>query len=157
MIISVFIGIDPGIKGAIAFLKEGEAVVFDMPLLPNKEIDPVGLSELFIDNAVVGSFCIIEKAQAMPKQGVVSTFNYGKGYGAIIAVLSLLRVTFQEVSPKKWKNTYGLTSDKKQSVAVAGMLFPDIPLITKRGRLLDGRAEALLLADYARTRGVNWE
>ena len=42
----IFIGIDPGKKGAIAFIKSREVTAYDMPLMPNEEIDGIEIREI---------------------------------------------------------------------------------------------------------------
>jgi len=57
----------------------------------------------------------------------------------------------EEISARKWKKYFGLTSDKLKSVEKAEELFAgeDIKFRGPKGGLKDGRAEALLLAYYA--------
>lgn len=152
-----YIGIDPGKKGALAFITEEGVRVHDMPLDADDRIDAQGIWILITSRVVNSKFsvCFLEKAQAMPGQGVTSTFNYGVEYGAIRAALQIACVPFQEIHPMKWKKEFTLIKkEKADSVAVARQLFPDVPLVReKRGGgdiLLDGRAEALLLAEYCR-------
>lgn len=150
----IFIGIDPGQMGAVAILHfyidktPRKPICFDMPkniidLKKKIKLEAVGLG--------VDIFCILEQAQPMPKQGVKGVFTYGQGYGKIKAVLEILQIPFQEIHPSIWKKEFSLIKkDKKASVKVAQQLFPNIEFYTERGRMLDGRAEALLLAEYAR-------
>jgi len=149
-----YIGIDPGKQGAIGIIELNNKVefkVFDMPLFCNKEIDGNKIYEIFSVYLYENPVCFIEKAQAMPQQGVVSTFKYGMGYGKILAVLEILKISYQEISSQKWKKYFSLIKKgKKESVTIAKKLFPEIEFETKRGRLLDGRAEALLIAEYCR-------
>ena len=53
------------------------------------------------------------------------------------------------VSPREWKKEMGLTSDKDDSLAMARELWPNAPLARKKD---NGRAEALLLAEFWRRR-----
>ena len=152
-----YIGIDPGKKGAVAFITEHGESVHDMPLDADGRIDAQGLLILITSKvaAAQSSMCFLEKSQAMPGQGVTSTFNYGAGYGAIRASLQIACIPFQEIHPMKWKKEFALIKkEKADSVAVARQLFPNAPLVReKRGggeMMLDGRAEALLLAEYCR-------
>lgn len=148
----IYIGIDPGKQGAIGMI--GVNIDYrcsDIPLLCNKEIDSKFIRENILNDLPKKVICFVEKAQAMPQQGVVSTFKYGMGYGKILAVLEILKIPYQEISSQKWKRHFNLIKkDKRESVAVAKKLFPDIEYQTKRGRLLDGRAEAILIAEFCR-------
>ena len=157
---AVYIGIDPGQKGALGFILDKNVTVFDMPLLPDKQMDAwmIGtiissfIEQFGINQETYTVTCCLEKAQAMPKQGVTSVFNYGTGYGKIKAMLEWFKIPYEEIRPAKWKKEFSLDRDKAKSVALAKKLFPTQELVTKRGRLLDGRAEALLMAEYARRR-----
>lgn len=156
-----YIGIDPGQKGGIAIIDKGKDKIhlLAMPLLDDKE----GLDVLDIKRWIFGMtdqmhlcnyscFCYIEKSQAMPQQGVTSMFNYGKGYGELIALLKILEIPFKEIRPRVWKKTLGLERLKSESVKLAEELYPRLSgmFVTKRGRLLDGIAEALLIAHLAK-------
>ena len=145
----IYIGIDPGKDGAYAWT-DGEdyatypmgmgAMVHDLSVLLATE---AGLSKIV---------ACVEKVGAMPKQGVTSTFNFGKSAGFIEGVLTALDIPFQLVTPKMWKSEYGLNSDKAKSVEVCKRLFPNVNLKrTERCKKdHDGMAEALLMAEYAR-------
>ena len=151
-----YIGIDPGKHGAIAILNEDGSLwrLIDMPNNIGKEVyDFLYDSIEFAEGAAIVAF--IEQAQAMPKQGIKGAFVYGKGYGEIIAVLKILKIAFQEIHSLSWKREFKLLKkDKIDSVKVAEQLFPDVYVSFRsdRGRLLDGRAEAMLIAEYCRRR-----
>lgn len=152
----MFIGIDPGKQGAIACLDDKKititATIDDIPTI-GKLYDINGVYEILKKaTALEISFCVIEKQQVMPKQGSVSGFTIGFGYGILIGILKALEIPFQEVRPSVWKKTFSLTKDKSKSITTAQSLFPNLAdqFVTKRGRALDGRAEAILLAEYAK-------
>ena len=137
------LGIDPGVTGAIAVLRpewEYSHVVEDMPS------NPRDLWEMLKPWTMCHA--IVEQAQAMPKQGVSSTFKTGYGYGVIIGVLASLGIPYETVTPSVWKRAMGLQGkDKDASRSLARCYWPDAPL----GRVKDhGRAEALLIAEYGR-------
>jgi crossover junction endodeoxyribonuclease RuvC len=146
----IFVGIDPGKAGAIACIDEnGKATKYGMmPLLPSGEIDGKEVYRM-LENSGDKVFCTLELAQAMPQQGVVSVFNYGRGFGKIQAAIEILKIPCQEVRPMAWKKEFSLVkTEKTDSVTKAMKLFPDVEFYTKRGRMLDGLAEAFLLALY---------
>lgn len=166
----IYIGIDPGKSGAISFLNENEPKIkiYDMPLKENGDIDSNEILQIltYETTGKLHAFCALEKAQSMRRKGVVqgtvSSFTYGIGYGKILAILDLsLKNKYKEVHPMSWKKEFSLTSKKgekltgkdrkKLSEKKALELFPDQKrnFYTKRGKLLDGRVEALLLAKYA--------
>src|SRR5215210_5894230 len=82
----VILGIDPGIAGGIAFYcpaRPGRISAVDIPLA-GAEVDTDELARLIRGGAA--TLAIIERAGAMPKQGVSSTFKFGAAYGALRAV-----------------------------------------------------------------------
>ena len=54
----------------------------------------------------------IEQQQAMPRQGVASTFKTGFGYGVYIGILHALGYSYTVVIPRKWKSDWAVPSDK---------------------------------------------
>lgn len=96
----------------------------------------------------------VEKVASMPKQGVKSTFEFGKSAGYIEGVLSACGISYQLVPPRVWKKEFSLGSNKHESIVVCKRLFPAVnlrpsPVCRKDS---DGMAEALLMAEYARRR-----
>ena len=140
----IYIGIDVGKKGGFAII--GECGVTVCPWDDDKFAMAMGLEAR-------NSECVacVEQVHAMPKQGVSSTFAFGKAAGFIEGVLTANRIPFQLVPPKRWKKEYSLGNDKNQSIAVCKKLFPNISLLpTGCTKDSDGMAEALLMAEYAR-------
>lgn len=160
------LAIDPGLSGAICCLCNGTVSVVDMPVIlvtkktgkkRNLNITEFALilqNWLFAADAPVSGWtAIVEAQQAYPNQGAVSNYSTGYGYGMILGVLSALGIPFETVSPKTWQKAFGISHDTKgQSCLVAQRLFPQQELYTRKGKALDGRADALLLAEYARRR-----
>ena len=146
----IYLGIDPGKRGAVACLLEKEGGwlenVFPIDDLPQLLHKLLRLSQPVR--------CCIEKVHAMPKQGVSSTFAFGVNYGWCRGLLEAHGISYQEIPPQKWKAEFGLNSDKARSVEVCRQLFPEADLkLTPRSRTdSDGMAEALLMAEYARRR-----
>ena len=150
----VIVGIDPGLKGAVAFLnseaKGNQILVRDMPTVPTgqgdkREINLPELAALVKSGSV--DFAVVEQVGAMPGQGVTSMFNFGRSYGGILGVLAGLGIATYRVTPGKWKKVMGVSSDKDQARRVASELMP---LSSESWPLKkhDGRAEAALIALY---------
>lgn len=147
----ITIGIDPGLTGAIAVLGHGNYYgVYDMPVVSKgsgsvkNEVDPAGLASLlreFGDDI----FCVIERVNAMPKQGSSSTFSLGDSFGCARAVAASLGISVTYVSPASWKKYFRLPSDKEASRALAVRMYPIAPLNLKKHA---DRAEALLMARW---------
>ncbi len=157
----IVVGVDPGLKGAIAFEYHDGMIVQPLPI--NKvqvgkkirsEIDVVD-AHASITAALKSGYemiAYIEKVHAMPGQGVTSMFNFGKGYGEIRTTLKLVMNKVVDVEPRTWqKALFGAGKHSKEdSIALAKELYPNVDL--KRSPRCtsdsDGLAEAILLAHY---------
>jgi len=83
----------------------------------------------------------------MPKQGVASTFKFGRSYGTILGVLGALSIPTIRVRPQVWKHHFGLLRQPKDaSRALAQRLYPDLQGLNLVKH--HGRADALLLARF---------
>lgn len=100
------------------------------------------------------AIAVMEKVGAMPKQGVVSTFRFGQGYGTILGVLGALGIRCELVTPQRWKAAIlaGTARDKAAAIAWCRRAYPGVPLRrTERCTTdHDGMADALCLAEYGR-------
>ena len=140
----VFVGVDPGAKGAIAWI--GPA---DVGAEPFTNLNQHQIWELFrwlhgcYGTRLVG---YIESVNAYPKQGVVSSFRFGEAYGLVQGYLVAAEIPFERVSPAKWQSGLNCRAkgDKRALVARAAQLFPGLGVV---GR---DTADALLIAEYCR-------
>jgi crossover junction endodeoxyribonuclease RuvC len=154
---TTYIGIDPGVTGAVAALAADGRVLLcaDLPVVRMGKLAWCDREELVLALLLAGCegpfSALIERAQPMPRQGVSSTFGYGTVFGSILASLHGW-ASIDLVAPAVWKRAMGLTSDKSASLDRARMLFPDVTLKRARDH---NRAEALLLAEYHRRRELN--
>jgi crossover junction endodeoxyribonuclease RuvC len=138
------LGIDPGITGGIACLRpDGRIEAYDIPTVDGS-VDVDTLVRRI--RALEPGLAIIEKAQAMPKQGVVSVFKYGVAFGALCALVAVSNIPHHLVSPRKWKGYFGLDADKERSRALAIRMWPGCGLFERKKD--HGRAEAALIARY---------
>ena len=159
------LGIDIGNSGAIAILDNVSQIVLlvDMPVYKIKKNsaakrpDIDGLIKFFDDNNIANStddVIFIEKPQKIPPMfGSNVQANFMGGYyEALFTVLFKTRgCKYQFVQPKAWQSYFGISKDTKiMSYDVASRLFPTAELKTVRGKLLDGRCDALLIAEYGR-------
>ncbi len=150
----ITIGIDPGLDGAVAALRDGQYLaVADMPVVAKgsgavkREVNPAGLRQFVAHYAAAleGISSVIERVNAMPGQGVSSVFSLGDSFGSARAALACSGIEVHYVAPASWKAFMKLPRDKEASRALASRLFPSAPLELKKH---DGRAEALLLARW---------
>lgn len=142
------IGIDPGLTGAIARFNGETLVVEDIPIVEatkGTDINYDGLRDIMNLMFAGADHAYIEQVGAMPKQGVSSTFKFGKGFGAVIMAVVFLEIPRTMVSAVKWKLELGLNADKEKSRKRALELFPKYAHMFARKKD-NGRAEASLLA-----------
>ena len=141
----IWIGIDPGEKGALGFISTGVTNV--IPFDPSVYIITLK-SFKNADDCI----CCIEDVHSLPREGVTSAHRFGRTIGWLYGVLDTIGIPYQPIKPQRWKAEFGLNSDKVQSVEVCKRLFPDISLLrTERSRKEDDNlAEAMLMALYAK-------
>lgn len=173
-----WLGIDPGLTGAVALIQPDGAVRFwDTPFLriesksahktaagntPVRTVyDRLAMAGIISAANITGEggiTAVIESVHAMPKQGVSSVFKFGMGFGIWLGVLAALHIPHELVDPRRWTTSLLKDMPKGDEAAVirAGELYPAVAgeLRSPRGRLLLGRADALLLAHFCRLRAA---
>ncbi len=158
----LYCGIDPGLSGAVGFVRDDGrfAAVLDMPTLPTttgrRQVDFAQLADIIRKHAT--AFVLVERVGSRPGEGAVGAFGFGHTFGGIVAVLATLGTPHDVVQPATWKRRAGLPpgADKRASVGCAKRLLPEAaPYLTRVKD--DGRAESLLLALQARAAFTNQE
>jgi crossover junction endodeoxyribonuclease RuvC len=154
------LGIDPGLNGAMCLINQYGDILdtqifskFDDEF--DREAFKEGLRRMKMEHSVDVAF--LEKVHAMPGQGVVSMFNFGKTYGVIIGILTSFNVPITFVRPQEWmkvihlKHTVDLPPKVRSKIAVESV-YPGIDLRkSKKARTPhDGLVDALLIAEYGR-------
>ena len=158
------IGIDPGLSGAIAVLKNNKIEeLFEMPVMPegkkNKRQLNSALLVKIIKNSIKSeeeTIIVVEQVNAMPGQGVTSMFNFGQTFGAIKGICAALSLPIFFVRPAKWKKHFELiNSSKDASRTKAIEMYPAIS--DKLARKKDvNKSDAILIARfYSETRFEN--
>lgn len=146
-----YAGIDPGFTGAIAIIDGNQRLVevHDMPVHGIKSKPEIDCNKvIFILRVYSLSHIAIEKAQAMPKQGCVSMFRYGKVAGLLEGIITTLNIPYTLITPQAWKKRMmqGMDKGKGASIVRAEQLF-DFHSTRKKDH---GKADAILLAEYGR-------
>lgn len=152
----MIIGIDPGFTGAIAFLylKGNHLICKDLPIhkfMYRNEVNGKALTKLIKRFSEQGNIkCVaIEDVHPMPGQGIVSTSRFLYNAGILLGICNALDLDVLKVKPVVWKSALNLSSDKAKSLTLAKKLFPSYKHYFQRAKD-DGRAEAALIAYYAR-------
>ena len=162
----IYIGIDPGLNGAVgvitshgqSYIGSDHVNVFDTPTAlvegektKRKDLVPAmaPLLKPFADRSDV--VAVLENVHSMPKQGVSSSFCFGESKGMWEGILAAYNIPTEMVSPQRWKKEIMADQGKEKSAArfKAMALFPSLADQLKLVKH-DGRAEALLLAEYGR-------
>lgn len=127
----------------------------DMPFIASeKTLDLFKLSELFEPYIKSEHHCVLEKCQYTPAIKGSGAFTFGKTVGYTEAFLILSKVSHELVKPQIWKKEYNLIKkDKTASLEVARRLYSNVA--SKLLKSKDGRAEALLIAEYCRRKNGN--
>jgi crossover junction endodeoxyribonuclease RuvC len=154
----VFIGIDPGLDGAMVQYDTDTFQWIVMPTIKvgkGRELDLMAIYHWICNGPMIGPrIAVIEKVHSMPKQGVASTFKFGKGYGSILGILTATSTRYTEVAPQTWKKAMMPDMQKNKEAAI----YRAKQLITIGSGILDGIknkkhriavAEAYLMARYA--------
>jgi hypothetical protein len=137
------LGIDPGQNGGIAVIVDGELT--ECVAMPQTEHD---INEFF-EKHKDAKVAFLEQVHSMPKQGVASTFTFGKGYGFLRGLLVANKVVFLDVTPNEWQKMLRIkaiknepkTAHKNRLKGRAQQLFPNQKFTLKT-------ADAALIAWY---------
>lgn len=151
---NVVLGIDPGLDGALA-LWDGETLVtMPMPAVKStgrgREILWPVLNQQWDDKFFWAEHVFLERVGTRPKEGVSSAFKFGLVFGGLRGMIAAKMLPLTLVTPTKWKKSYSLPASKEAAVIRATELFPANAAEFRgpRGGLLDGIAEAALIAKY---------
>jgi crossover junction endodeoxyribonuclease RuvC len=159
------IGIDNGLDGGIVGIRSGEATTLLRAITPTlgtgkRSYDIAEMAALLRKMAPVaereGSMVFLERAQAMPGQGVSSMFSIGYGFGIWQGLLTAMRLPFQIVSPQKWQREMFIGINrgdtKTASALVAQRLRPgtDWRANARCRKPHDGLTDAFCIAEYGR-------
>lgn len=146
----IYLGIDPGKTGALALIAGNDVIFHDWP---GSEALMAAELQWLIDCFGIPALCVIEQQQAMPGDvgHMTSMAKLLTNYGVYLGVAAALQIPVRTVLPRRWKAAYLPTrAPKAASVTIASRLYPKAALRGPRGGALDGRADALLLADFAK-------
>ena len=119
------IGIDVGLSGgiAVATWRDGGMVpgMLDLHAMPviasgagKRRVDDRALGDMLGALAIAGGVALVayERVHAMPKQGSVSMFSFGRSLGVVEMALAILRLPNVAVEPNRWKRDMQAPRDK---------------------------------------------
>jgi len=149
-----FIGIDPGVNGAIACVGDSTEV----HKMPETEKDTFELLRAMMIRCNV-AYALIEELHALPHaieekmgihRGSIATWKLAQHYGSLRMALIAAGIPFEEKIPRTWQKIMGLQphAGKNASKAKAQQLFPQI-------KCTHAISDALLIACTARILWMN--
>ena len=150
------IGIDPGLSGAIAVLKNNNVLkIFDIPVMSEgkknkRQLDSALLVSLLKENIDENEevAIVVEQVNAMPGQGVTSMFNFGQTFGAIKGICAALQFPIFFVRPSKWKKHFELiNSSKDASRTKAIEMYPKLSNQLSKKKDVN-KSDAILIARF---------
>lgn len=167
---NIYVGIDPGSDGFICVMDNNNLTFLPMPQNEQKEVDGEAIANFLAPfyNMDKDVYVMVEDVHAVFGSAAGATFQFGKNVGKLLGALEAGSFVYEEVQPKAWQKVMwsGFVIERKQSstgktmvndtkatsIKVALELFPDVDLTkSKRARKPhDGKADALLLAEYCR-------
>ena len=146
-----YIGIDPGAKGSFCLLVPAtKQVAFkpttDKPMLILQWLHQI---QKEYDLRVI----CIEEVHSIYGASAKSNFNFGVNVGIVTAISSASGASVDKVQPKAWQKVMGVKTKgkaiKKEVADICERLYPHVNIRGKRGGLLDGLSDSLLIAHFA--------
>lgn len=168
-----YLGIDPGLKGAIALIntKTKEVTTYIMPTTPimigDRQKNTINRKEVLkILRQYKIEAAVIERQWSRQGEGHVGAFTLGLGYGILLTCLDACDIKYEEVTAQAWRakvvnprfdiikgqvgeEIYGYDT-KQMSIKVCKYLYPEVSLLASPTSRTDndGLAEAILMASY---------
>jgi hypothetical protein len=154
----VVLGIDPGQTGALVALSGATVrLAAVMPATPKVGVDLGAVRDLLEE--LRPDHVVLERAQAMPGQGSVSTAGYMRDYGGILGLLCALRIPHETVHPSTWHaQLVGKRAGdpKARALEVVRQRLPALALVPPRCRVPHaGLVDAACIALWGQQRGRN--
>ena len=158
---TIYIGIDVGLSGALCFMEETNITIAPIPIIMNTKKKSGKLYDIPTLNTILRAwsirpcFATLETITGFGPGGLTAGISIGRGAGIIEALLAAHNIQYQAVHPKVWQkalfNSINKNDTKSASILVAKRLYPKINLIPEGCRKpSDGFSDALLLAEYGK-------
>jgi hypothetical protein len=161
----IILGIDPGMSGGIAKLKQDGArwlpSARSMPSTEAGIADHLWTMQEEAQDEKIEIICFLEQVQVMPairrvkgpngekreevNAGIVSTAKFMQGYGFLRGCLITIGIPVEDIRPQAWQKLLGCMTrgNKNVSKGKAQQLFPTLQITHKI-------ADALLIAEAGR-------
>ena len=153
-----FIGIDPGSQGALCLLDPSTKRCKFLKLPNNSNLITPREILGFLDSISIEDLQIVglEEVHSIFGMSAKSNFQFGKALGMIETICRLSSHGLDTVQPKVWQKGVGIKFPTKSKPAIKKRitaqrvqeLYPNADIFGPKGGLLDGRADALMIAHY---------
>jgi len=147
----ILLAIDPGLSNGVAILDQHADILLATEIVPigegaRKRLPLAGLVDLIEQYGV--THAVVEDVSAMPRQGISSSFRFGRATGSLEGVLSALKIPTAFVRPAIWKKPLGIAGATKEGArCLALQRWPAAAHFFPRKKD-HNRAEAALLGAY---------
>tara|TARA_Y100000004_G_C8817888_1_gene370575 strand:- start:63 stop:596 length:534 start_codon:yes stop_codon:yes gene_type:complete len=147
----LFVGIDPGMNGGIAFIKpEMDSDFIKAHRCPKTVHDMATLfgAGIGLANSIDDVVLFIEHVWTFPGDGRVGAFRFGYNYGIWKGIAGANEVDLSNIPPRKWQGSLDIPDKlhgrerKKWLKEYADSLYPNI-------KVTFNNADAILIANYA--------
>jgi crossover junction endodeoxyribonuclease RuvC len=149
----IILGIDPGISGGLVLVRahtSGHIIESGMRMptvrCGKKKIVDAREINLWLIEVPRIDVAVVESVHAMPKQGVSSSFSFGRNTGAVESLALIHARVVNWVTPQLWKKHFGLSKIKKESIILAQEIYGTRFYWDRLAD--DGVAEAALMAQW---------
>jgi hypothetical protein len=103
---------------------------------------------------------MLEEVHSLYGMSAKSNFSFGSAVGRIQTILNISHTGWDLVQPKVWQKEVGIkfppkskpAQRKKITAAAVNRLFPGADIYGPKGGLIDGKADALMIAHYCMLR-----
>ncbi len=158
---SLYIGIDPGLDGAICIISPDTVEAFVVPTISQgsgtskRLYDIPAMVDILLSYRGKVVLVALERGRAMRGQGVTSMFRFGHGCGLWEGALAALRIPYKMVQPREWQKVVcaGLAGDPKaRAVQAVSTMLPELELrkSSRATKPHQGICDAAALALYSR-------
>lgn len=172
---TTYLGIDPGFNGAFAIIDPGRRRIYGTPMPTfwrvlksgkrRKQYDYIAIKKIL--EARIKAAVTIEEQFPLPlvfkkqggkeqKQGVISVFSTGYGFGVLMGMLASLDMKTRLVHPKTWQAAFFKRdpekTTKEQALEAVRRIYPNVDLFASERSTVPhtGIVDALLLAEWGR-------
>lgn len=154
----MILGIDPGLKGALAWLSD-DGDLIDAQRIPGVKIGSkrsysgAALAEMMHAHGEP-RIVVVEKTAARPGMGAASMHSLGRSLGALEGLCWALGYPLALVPPATWKRAV-MPGGASEAVAAA-MVAERYPALAKKMQVKAnwGMADALLMAEWWRRKNL---